>query len=315
MKQTISEGVSAKARPVLIVNTRSRRGARSFAAARRELGRLGLELAASYPVENESDLTRVAQESLAQGSRLLVVGGGDGTISSMADLLADSEAALGLLPLGTGNDFARALGLPTDLHAACRALVDGVPTPIPLAHLNDRYYTNMVLIGRPAHVNHSVPNWLKRVTGTLAYPLAAFFAALRAVPFRASLVAGATHVDVTTTLIAVGNGRFRGETAKELGPEPRRHLLVAYAPRDASRRTLLRIALHAALRRRPSPDLLLSLTGEHLAIDTEPVQEIDVDGEYYGVTPTRIDLVPAAIRVVMPRAAVAAVREAPRAVA
>ncbi len=301
--QADGTGYSRAAKAVLIVNTRSRRGARSFRAAHGELKRLGIRLLASYPVHGERDLLRAVRASLAGGARLLVVGGGDGTISAVADALAQSDAVLGLLPLGTGNDFVRALGIPWDPVAACRVVAEGVPVPVPLARVNGIYYTGTALIGYPAHANHTIPNWLKKAGGRLAYPLAALYALSHTRPFVARLQVDEEVFALQTTVIAIGNGRYSGQAELAAGwaPVPAGRLLVRL-PRTPSRRALLRLGVDFALNRQPSPELLLSLSGRTVSVTADPAQELDVDGEHRGWTPVRAASVPAALRVLVPPA-------------
>src|SRR5919202_6183185 len=94
----------------LIVNIRSRSGEQAFKQARDRLGTLGVPLRATYALRDPARLPETVKEAIAEDHDLIILGGGDGSVSSVADFLARSEAALGLLPLGTANDFARTLG-------------------------------------------------------------------------------------------------------------------------------------------------------------------------------------------------------------
>src|SRR5690349_3836478 len=102
-------------RPILIVNTRSRHGARRFQLARNALARKGLQLEAARLVSDPATLAQALAEAVGQGSTFVILGGGDGTVSAGASALAYSDAKLGILPLGTANDFARTLDIPLDL--------------------------------------------------------------------------------------------------------------------------------------------------------------------------------------------------------
>ena len=290
----------------LIVNIRSRRGANSFRVARRELGRLGVTLNAAYPAQSERELLSAARSALQEDIDLLVVGGGDGTISAAVDLLAGRRTVLGLLPLGTGNDFARTLGIPLDLADACRTIAEGEPLFMPAARLNDTHFLGMALIGQPAHVNHTVPSWLKRTLGRLAYPLAGLYALLVVRPFQAEIEVDGARFVLRTPLVVIGNSRFHGPTALALGGDTAdRDRLVVQTPRDASLATLLRLAASFGLQRRPPEELLLTRAGRAVAVSATPRQEIDIDGEHRGWTPARAALVQGAVRVQVPRGAAA----------
>src|SRR5215217_8466252 len=108
----------------LIVNTRSRSGERSFFRALDWLQELGVTLGPTYAVRDPVRLPETVRDVLDDGSeyRVLILGGGDGSVSSVVDFLAHRDVTLGLLPLGTANDFARTLQIPVDIEQACQAI-------------------------------------------------------------------------------------------------------------------------------------------------------------------------------------------------
>jgi diacylglycerol kinase family enzyme len=115
-------------RVALVVNGAARRGALAYEPARRALTASGAVVIRSYLVD-PPQIARVVAEAVAAGCGLVVVGGGDGTVSGVAGLLADlptgQRPVLAVLPLGTANDFARTLDLPADLAGAAGALATG----------------------------------------------------------------------------------------------------------------------------------------------------------------------------------------------
>ena len=110
---------------VLVVNTRSRHGARAYSEAKRLLAEGGITLDAAYPVRNAERLQAIVREEIAKGRKFIILGGGDGTISSVVDHFAYTSVVFGVLPLGTANSFARTLGIPLDLTGAIDVLVNG----------------------------------------------------------------------------------------------------------------------------------------------------------------------------------------------
>src|SRR5437764_2429024 len=100
---------------VLVVNTRSRYGAHAYSEAKRLLTDAGIVLDAAYPVRNAERLHVIVREEIAKGREFIILGGGDGTISSVVDHFAYTRVVFGVLPLGTANSFARTLGIPLDL--------------------------------------------------------------------------------------------------------------------------------------------------------------------------------------------------------
>jgi diacylglycerol kinase family enzyme len=97
-----------------------------------------------------TDGTRIAADcarALENGARVLVAGGGDGTVSSVAHALGGSDAVLGVLPLGTLNHFAKDLGLPLDIEAAARAIAARQTTCVDVGEVNGRSFVNNSSIG------------------------------------------------------------------------------------------------------------------------------------------------------------------------
>ena len=82
-----------------------------------------------------------------RGDELLIVGGGDGTISAAASALVGTETRLGILPLGTLNHFARDLGIPTDLDEAAKLIAAGAERRVDVAEMNGRIFINNSAIG------------------------------------------------------------------------------------------------------------------------------------------------------------------------
>src|SRR5699024_2573811 len=136
--QASTDHADGPTRAALIVNTRSRTGAEAFSRAREILTGLGVPITSAYPVRDPARIPETVHEALREGADLLVLGGGDGTVSSVVDHLADELPVLGLLPLGTANDFARTLQIPTDLRRACEVIVGHRVVDVDLGLAADR---------------------------------------------------------------------------------------------------------------------------------------------------------------------------------
>jgi diacylglycerol kinase family enzyme len=137
---------------VLVVNTASRHGERSFSAARAGLEKHGIRVVESYPVRTPSQLPKIVESAIRAGHRLVVVGGGDGTLSSVVGAFAYADAVLGVLPLGTGNSFAQTLTVPGRLDAALDVIANGKVVDVDLGIVNGAYFANVVTIGLSADV-------------------------------------------------------------------------------------------------------------------------------------------------------------------
>ena len=112
------------------------------------------------------------REAIDDGHDLIILGGGDGTVSSVAGILAESDVVLGLLPLGTANDFARTLNIPFELEKACATVANGAVAQVDLGRAGSNYFVNVASIGLGSAVAEALSPRLKHVVGSLAYPVA-----------------------------------------------------------------------------------------------------------------------------------------------
>src|SRR5689334_5144889 len=110
---------------VLIVNTQARSGRLQFRAAVDLLQDRGFELTEAVAARNPAKIPVIVREAILNGAPLVIIGGGDGTLSSTLSCFVGSSSVLGVLPLGTGNQFARDLGIPCDVVRACEILASG----------------------------------------------------------------------------------------------------------------------------------------------------------------------------------------------
>jgi YegS/Rv2252/BmrU family lipid kinase len=303
-KAELERAIRSGGRGVLIVNTRSRRGRRLFATARRRVG-AGVKLVAAFPVPDPAGLPEVFRTALALGPDLIVVGGGDGTLKEAAGQLVHRDIALGVLPLGTTNNFARSLGLPLGLRRAARVIREGKVADVD-AGLVSRdggadVFANMVSLGMSVAVAEAAPSGLKRVAGRTAYALTALRRMPVHRPFRAIVRTEDATYDVVTHQLNVANGAHHSgrPIARDAGPDDR--LLAVYRLGDESRHRLAGATLrHVLAGHRRSLEEDAFVTTRDVRIETDPPLPVDVDGEIRGRTPVRVSLLPNALRVMVP---------------
>jgi diacylglycerol kinase (ATP) len=119
------------------------------------------------------DATTEAALAVERRYDLVVAAGGDGTINEVVNGLAEKEyrPKLGIIPVGTTNDFARALQIPRDIVGAAEIIAKGDSIPIDIGRFNDKYFINIAGGGRLTELTYEVPSKLKTIIGQLAYYL------------------------------------------------------------------------------------------------------------------------------------------------
>jgi YegS/Rv2252/BmrU family lipid kinase len=237
----------------------------------------------------------------AEAVDLVVLGGGDGTLNAGAAALLATQLPLGILPLGTANDLARTLGIPTEPEAAARVILGGVRRRIDLGEVNGRPFFNVASIGLSVAITHELTSERKRRWGRLAYALAALRALPQARPFRAELRCG-DRVDVIRTLqIAVGNGRHYGAGMVVADhAEPDDGLLHLYSLEFERAWWLAPLlpALRAGTQRRWRQVRTADCAA--VEIRTGRARRVDADGELLTETPARFRVLPGALEVFVP---------------
>jgi diacylglycerol kinase (ATP) len=299
----------------LIVNTRSRSGERAFFQALDRLQELGVTLGPTYAVRDPVRLPETIRDILEDGSeyRVLILGGGDGSVSSVVDFLAHRDVTLGLLPLGTANDFARTLEIPGDIEQACQTIAHGKVVDVDLGLARDNYYVNVASTGLSVKVTQALSSRLKKI-GALAYPMAAIRAFFEHEPFSARLTfpdGDQEPVEYGRLLhLAVGNGRFYGGgivVAPEASIDDRR--LDVLAIELGRPRTLLGVARYLK-----SADFI-RMEGVHhhrterVRLETDPELPINIDGEVVTSTPQDFAVDHNALKVIVPRQSAAACQD------
>ena len=164
---------------------------------------------------NKKAKRNIVRELLGAGHRRIIAGGGDGTLNAVANELIKqdvSDVEMGVLPLGTANDFARGLSLPVNDLNACliRACKDS-SRPIDVGTLNGRCFINVASGGFGAEVTATTPQEIKRQLGGAAYTLAGLVKIWKMQPYSGSLeLPGKEPLSGNMLLMAVGNNRFAG---------------------------------------------------------------------------------------------------------
>jgi diacylglycerol kinase (ATP) len=315
LPETPASHTPAFRRAALVVNTGSRTGARAYEEARARLTDLGVPLVDTFPVSDGARLPETVHSAVKNGCDLVVVGGGDGTVSCAVDEVVGRDVVLGVLPLGTANDFARTLQIPFEVAAACDTIANGKVVDVDLGLVDDNYFVNVASVGLSVGVTQALTPQLKKRLGPLAYPVATLRAYRRHQPFSVRLeFPDGDHdpIDLDDALqVAVGNGRHYGGGAvvsPNAGIDD--HTLDVFAIQrghlvdHVSIARLLRSG-HFVHHRN-----VVHATTQRVRMRTEPDQHVNVDGEVVASTPQEFSIARNALDVLVPRSATAAAKDA-----
>lgn len=287
-------------RAALIVNTKSRKGQAAFRDACRLLGEAGLELMIQKAVEDPAHLPDVVRKAVVAGVPMVIVGGGDGSISSSIDHVVGTETVFALLPLGTANSFARTLGIPLDVEGAVRAITTGQVKRIDLGMIGADYFANCAAIGLSPLIAESVPHRLKKWLGRPGYLAWAALQMARFKPFRLTIRHRGEAETLDALEVRIANGRFHGGT--ELVDTDVDDGEIVIQAIDGRLRLKLLWSWGLGL---IGPDqvrgTVREFRGREFAIETDPPLPISIDGEVLARTPAVARLAQQAALVAVPR--------------
>lgn len=254
-----------------------------------------------------TELIQLAQDAVRGPYKAIVAAGGDGTVSSVAASLVDTDKVLGVLPLGTLNHFAKDLNIPTDIETAAQTIVAGHTTEVDVAEVNNRIFLNNSSLGLyPTIVRERVK---RERLGFRKWPafVWATIQALRRYPFLdVRLCVNDRLLDRTTPFVFVGNNEYAMESFN-IGSRDRldRGVLSIYITHRTSRLKLITLALRALIGRLRDDKDFLALSSDEVKIEAARKQlRVAFDGEIELMeTPLQYRIRRRALRVIVPKEA------------
>lgn len=246
----------------------------------------------------------LALKAARQGAHAVVAVGGDGTLNQVAQALQGTRCHLGVVPAGTGNGFARALGIPLDAEDACKVLAEGRSRAIDFIEMDQgRGFANVLGIGWDAWiaVKANQLRWMNRFNGFLRYVAAAALSIHRVLPQRLLVKANKQVVQGRFMVLAVANSPQYGFGCT-IAPKARMddgYLDIVLMPLTApwtfcinAVRLFTKQPLLGATFLRAKSLSIHSMDGRPLAIH--------LDGEPGGTTPATLKVRPKALKVLAP---------------
>ena len=272
-----------------------------------QLARLGEH--ALFETREPGDAARFAQRAVDEGFDRVVAAGGDGTLNEVLNGLADrfDRIELGLLPLGTANDFARTAGIPAELDAAVDVLLRGKTQKVDVIKLTvcdeDRshYFINVSTGGFATKVDEKLEKRTKLWWGSLGYALSAVKALPELEPYEVTLSfdGEAAHtLDVYN--IVVANARYVGGSVP-IAPEAQLDdgLVDVLIFRAVSLSRLVTLVPKALLGQHITDEDVLYRRVRHFTVASRPPFELNTDGEVVGSCPAEFEVLPRAVSFVV----------------
>lgn len=282
--------------------------------ARRELEKaLGLLAKRGWEVaqretRGKGDALRYAQEAVSSGCEAVIVAGGDGTVNEVVNGLVGSDVVLGVLPLGTGNVWAREIGMPfatplrpPHLLAGAQTLAEGLIYAADLGQAGERAFLLWAGVGFDAQVVENLNPRLKRYLGPLAYILSGLSIARNSPGTPVTLTIDGEEISRKVLFIEISNVRLYAAILP-LAPEACLDdgLLEITIFKGEGILALIRHFLKMLICRHLGDPQVERLKGKRVRLTAASPLPVQVDGDYLGTTPLECTVLPQALRVIIP---------------
>ncbi|WP_213525947.1 diacylglycerol kinase [Paenibacillus sp. J31TS4] len=258
------------------------------------LERGGLETS-THATSGEGDATLAAAEAVKRGFDIVIAAGGDGTLYEVINGLAEKKhrPMLGLLPLGTTNDFARALNIPRRWEDAVDLIIRQHTRPIDVGKMNNKYFINIAGGGSLTELTYEVPSKLKTVLGQMAYYMKGLEKLPRLRPIHLKLRADNLEIDEEVMIFLIANSNSVAGFEK-LAPEASLNdgKLDLFILRKCNLVDLIRIVSLAMRGEHLSDPLLIHTATSHIEVSSPDYVQLNLDGELGGTLPATFSVLP-----------------------
>ena len=286
---------------ILVVNAMSRRGAEAFEPATEKLAAAGVELIEAHAVDKPEDMDKTIKAAIAKAP-MVIVGGGDGSLSSSVDHFVGKDTVFAILPLGTANSFAKTMGMGTDLDAAVDVIANGRRKRIDLGRIDGDYFVNAAALGLSPLIADTVPHNLKKYFGMVGYLIWAARVAFKFRPFRLRLTLDdGTLVRTWATEARIANGTHHGGVELVENQELDSGDIVIQAVTGKSLWGLAWSWFSTLFKLRRRELTTTEWRGQRIGLEARPRQKISIDGEIAAKTPVMIEVADACLEVAAPR--------------
>ena len=285
---------------ILVVNAMSRKGPDVFEEVRAKLEMSGVELIEAHAVTELDKMDGVVIDAIARAP-MVILGGGDGSLSSNVDHFVGQDTVFAVLPLGTAHSFAPTLGRPLDLDGAIDVIANGRRKTIDLGIIDGDYFANAAALGLSPLIADTVPHKLKKYLGMVGYLIWAARVAFKFRPFRLRVTLDdGTLVKSWATEARIFNGTHHGgvELTETQTLDSGDIVIQAVTGKSLWGLGWSWFATLFKIRRRE-----LTTTewrGKKLRLEARPSQKISIDGEIAARTPVTVEVARGAIEVAAP---------------
>lgn len=282
----------------LLINTKSRRARHAYAELLDALRSSSIEITKVYELFG-SDLQAELKKAARSAPKLLIIGGGDGTVSSALDFFAGSKQNIAFIPLGTTNNFARSVSLPLTIQDAVHAIATRTVKPVDLGVINGRHFANVAGLGLSAKIAGSIKDSSKRKYGRLAYALEGVGQLFTYKPFLVTVQDKDSELELhfETRQLIVANGKYHAGRQIAADASLSNGELLIFPLGGASLWSFVWAMVDFYVGKRKRVRHGSFVIGRHVRISTSKTVPIEFDGEVALHTPAEATVASAAVQI------------------
>ncbi|CAM3464132.1 diacylglycerol kinase [Marinicrinis lubricantis] len=265
------------------------------------LERGGIETSCHATI-GEGDATLAAATAIERGFDMIIAAGGDGTLNEVINGMAEQEhrPALGILPVGTTNDFARAVGIPKNWEAACDIIIRQHSRVIDIGKVNEKYFINIAGGGSMTELTYEVPSRLKTMVGQLAYYMKGLEKLPRLRPIELDIRSEEYSVNGQFMLFLISNSNSVGGFEK-LAPMATLDdgLLDVILLKKCNLADFVKLVTLALRGEHLNDSHFVTFQTKHVEVSSKDYTQLNLDGEFGGTLPCSFSVLPKHISVLV----------------
>ncbi|MBK1813969.1 YegS/Rv2252/BmrU family lipid kinase [Clostridium sp. YIM B02505] len=251
-----------------------------------------------YRINKESDISEALQD-IDEEYYYILVAGGDGTVDSLVNAMKSKniDLPIGILPVGTANDFAKFLDIPSDVGSACKKILDSSPRPVDIGKINDKYFINVASTGLFTDVSQKTDENLKNMIGKLAYYLKGFEQLPNFRKLKVKISSKELEYDGHMYLMLVFNGQTAGNFKLATRADAMDGYLDVIIFKAVSIKDLIPLFIRVIRGEHLDDPKVIYYKTKEITIETDEDIVTDIDGEKGPGFPLRLECIEGGIKV------------------
>jgi len=261
----------------------------------------GLETS-THATIGAGDAAKAAADAVERGFDIIVSAGGDGTLNEIVSGIAEKShrPPIGILPVGTTNDFARALSIPRQWQAACDLIIKQHTRLIDVGKVHERYFINIAAGGSMTELTYEVPSKMKTIMGQLAYYVKSLEKLPRLKPIKLHIKTAEMEIQEQVMLFLIANSNSVAGFEK-LAPQASLDdgffdILIL---KKCNIGEFFRVVTSAARGDHLKDPKIIYIKTNHIQITSPDYVQINLDGEFGGILPCEFSMIPSHLSIIV----------------